>query len=821
MTTSRSTERLARPAALWQAPLPPAHEATIADESAGSGETAVPPETALLPGAAGPRGWLAIALCAAAVLLFQVAITRVLSVVLWYHFAFLSISLAMLAVGAPGVWFAVRPPTEKTLGRALLAASTLVPLSIVGIIQVGGLLPRGEGLVQDFASLFPAGVVAIVVMVLAPLLALGTAVCALLLAAEGRSVGRMYGADLLGATVGALLVVPLLWWVPTPELIALSGLLPVAAAVVLRALPTWVAGALALGIVGLSVEGSATQLRYTKTYEERTEPLFERWTPTARLTVFPRPWFQADPDAAFGWGMGSAYVPREVEQLWLEQDGSAGTPITKLGAGVQELDHLDYDVTSVGYQLRPPERACIIGGGGGRDVLTALRAGAQDVDAVELNAATIQLVSEDFAALSGDPYHLPGVTAVASEGRAFLTRSPGSYDLLQISLIDSWAATAAGAYALSENYLYTAEAFALYWERLSPTGMLSVSRWYKGDRLLEGMRLALLGEEALLQAGVEDPQAHIAMVEAGAIVTLLVSKTPWTAADLDRLDGICAERGFVRHWPVGPATPPRSVLAQVLRDGPAELESHGLDLSPPTDDRPFFFQAVPLFGSIDEAVLSTVSTNEHSVLVLRWMLALLGSLTLGLFFLPFALGGRVRTGNPGFWRGSAYFLAIGVSFMLVEAGWIQRFILFLGHPSYATTVVIAALLLGAGVGSVASSGVPLDRIRAAGPALGVLVAVTNLAMEPLFSGALGLPLAARVGVSVALLVPCGLLMGFAFPAGMVRFGDENKAWYWALNGASSVLATVLSLALAMLIGFGNVVMVGVVGYLCAALLLRD
>ncbi len=780
----------------------------------------MPAAPAGAPAVGGPRGWVAIALCAAAVLIFQVAITRLLSVVLWYHFAFLSISLAMLAVGAPGVWFALRPPGPRTLGRSLGAAALLLPLSVVGIVQLGGRLPRGAGLVDDLASLFPAGVLAIVLMVLAPLLALGTAVCALLLAADGRRIGRMYGADLLGATAGALAVVPLLWLVPTPALVVLTALLPLGAALALRALSPVFVGAVVVGVLGLVAEGSATTLRYTKTYAERTAPLVERWTPTARLTVFSTPWFQDDPTAAFGWGMGSTHTPAPVDQLWLEQDGSAGTPITRLGAGPHTLDHLDHDVTSVGYQLRPPRRACVIGGGGGRDLLTALRAGAEVVDAVELNPATIALVSEELGAFSGDPYHRPGVTAVASEGRAFLTRSPGGYDLLQISLIDSWEATAAGAYALSENHLYTEEAFALYWDRLSPTGLLSVSRWYRGDRLLEGMRLALLGRAALVAAGVARPDDHLALVEAGAIVTLLVSKTPWTADDLARLDEIDRERGFVRHWPRHPGTPPGSVLAQVLEDGPAALEAHGLDLSPPTDDRPFFFQSVPLFGRIDPAVLETVSTNEHAVLVLRWMLAILGGLTGLLFFLPVALGPRLRADAPDFWRGSAYFLGIGVAFMLVESGWIQRFILFLGHPSYATTVVIAALLLGAGAGAVASGRVALGRLQALAPVLGLVLGLTNLALGPLFSVALGLPLAARVAISVALLVPCGLVMGFAFPAGMARFGDGAKAWFWALNGAASVLATVLSLVLAMVVGFNNVVMVGVVGYLLAALALR-
>jgi spermidine synthase len=781
-----------------------------------------------LPSKLAWRGYVAIGAVAAATLIYQIAITRILSVVLWYHFAFLSVSLAMLGLGAPGVWFALRPPGRRAPVWAMRAAALAVPLSIVVIFRYGDHLERGKGTVSSVASMFPPGVVLIVLAILAATMALGSAVCLLLLAAPGRQLGKMYGADLLGATLGALLVVPLLWLVPTPLLIAGCGALPLAAAQLIgggageltadaaaeRRRGTWLHAAMGAALVAAIAWGGPFTLRYAKDYrEDASRVLYERWTPTAKLTIWNQP-FQGQ--AAWGWGFGKRYQPGGLRQYWLEQDGSAGTPITELIGDPKALPHLFYDVTSVGYLLRPVARVCVIGAGGGRDVLTALAAGATDIDAVELNAGIIDAVSERFGEFSGHVYQRPGVHAFASEGRAHLTRTAKRFDLLQISLIDSWAATAAGAFALSENHLYTLEAFRLYLHRLSPTGILSVSRWHGGRRYLEAVRLALLARAALVAEGIADPEQHMIILQGGWVATLLVSPQPFTAADRARAAQLAEERGFSFEWP---ATAAASPVARALLEGPGFLSSRGFDLSPPTDDQPFFFQTVPLFGELPGGVASGLSPNEHSVFLLRRLLLIIAAITAALFFPPFALAPRRRR-QLGFWRGSGYFAAIGFAFLLVEAGWIQRFILFLGHPSYATTVVIAALLAGAGAGSVAAARAPLQRVIRWAPAVGAAVLLSNAALSPILTAALGMSLVPRVALAVALLTPVGALMGFGFATGVARFGDEHKAWFWAVNGAAGVLASVGSLALAMSIGFSGVVWVGAGCYLAAAWLLR-
>ena len=752
-----------------------------------------------------PARLLAIALASFAVLFFQIAATRVLSVVLWYHWAFLSISLAMLGIGAPGVWFALRRPGPRTLPRVLLLGGLAIPLALWAVLTLGN---RFGGW----------SVIAVMGCLLVPLLLLGAGVCILLLEAPERAVARLYGADLVGAAVAAALVVPVLWLVPTPQAIALLGLLPIAAAF-LTGLRWWAAAAGAVAIVALLAVGTPFEVRWTKSYDESTLPkVHTSWTPTAHLTFFDPKALRDLGNPFFGWGKGRNAPGVVVEEYWMMQDGSAGTPVTRWDGDTQDLsefDHLLFDVTSVGYQVRTPRRVAVIGGGGGRDILTALRAGATDIDAVELNAGVVEAVSGHFGAFSGDVYHAPGVTTHVSEGRSFLTRSPGGYDVIHISLIDSWAATAAGAFALSENNLYTVEAYRLYLERLAPDGLVATSRWRSGEMGLEASRLLVLCDAALRAFGVREPARHLAVIAGGNVSTVLTSRSPFTDAELERLRAVAAERGFDVLFPAPPDPANAADPATLLQDGPVALERIGLVMDPPTDDTPFFFQTLPVFGRFDLEFARRYGVNSEAVAALQLLMLVLGVATVLLFFLPFVFARRLPR-PEGFWRGTGFFAAIGLSFMLIEVPWLQRFVLYLGHPSLAAAVVIGALLLGAGLGSLRSARVDADRAWRRWWLPPLLLALGNLGFGPLFLTTLGQSDAVRITVTLVCLLPVGFVLGHYFPLGMQRFGDPAKAWFWAVNGACSVLAGVLSLALAMTFGFTATAWLGVAGYVAAA-----
>ena len=309
------------------------------------------------------------------------------------------------------------------------------------------------------------------------------------------------------------------------------------------------------------------------------------------------------------------------------------------------------------------------------------------------------------------------------------------------------------------------------------------------------------------------------MVRGGRIGTLLVSRRPWSQDDLDRLAGIASERGFEVLWPLPESSAEDSLVTRSIRDGPDILEGDGVDLSPPTDDRPFFFQAMSVLRGRSAAV-EGLGPNEFAVVMLRRVVVTMIVLAAALYFLPFLLARRLER-HDGFWRGSGYFAAIGLGFMLVELPWIQRFILFVGHPSYATTVVMSALLLGASLGSM-QAGRPARADSAVRFAvlLPLSLVATNFLLTPLFSLGMAWPLVARCITGWLVLLPAGFFMGFAFPVGMRCFGDPDKAWFWAMNGVMSVVGSVLSLGLAMAMGFSSVVLIGVAAYVAAWLLLR-
>jgi len=400
-----------------------------------------------------------------------------------------------------------------------------------------------------------------------------------------------------------------------------------------------------------------------------------------------------------------------------------------------------------------------------------------------------------------------------------LTRSPRKFDSIQISLIDSWAATSAGAYALSENNLYTVEAYRQYFALLTDHGLVSTSRWMVGGNGLEVPRLLLVVKAALEAEGIAEPLRHIVMIQGGTVGNVLMLRSPLTDAELERLKQMASARGFTLHLPEATLSPDQRWARQVLDQGPSFYAPKGLNLRPPVDDRPFFFQVFSPLRPIRSDVAALFGFNAEGVVALQKLMLVMAGLTLLVFFAPFLLGRRLLRG-PGFWRGSAYFTGIGLAFMFVEVAWLQRFILYLDHPSLATTVALGSMLLGAGVGSMLSVRVGVERVQRYGFAIPLIVLATNALLGPIFSATLGWAWALRLLASVLLIVPTGVAMGCCFPLGMLRFGEANKAWFWALNGAAGVFASVFSLALCMELGFSRVAGVGAVLYAAVWLLLR-
>ncbi len=479
----------------------------------------------------------------------------------------------------------------------------------------------------------------------------------------------------------------------------------------------------------------------------------------------------------------------------------------------------------------------MIGTGGGRDLLSALVFGASSVDGVEINPIIVNDVMRDrFKEYSGGVYENPAVHVHVEDGRSFVRRSPERYDIIQASLVDTWAATAAGAFTLTENSLYTVEAFGDYLDHLNDRGVLSISRW-----VFDGLRLISLAQEQCARRGWNAAD-RLAVIQHDSVATFLLKKTPFTAEERDHLAAVSRDLGFTILYL--PGMPPPSLgdnrddYARLILapDRNAFYAAYPFDVRPTTDDRPFFFHTTKLrnqtfiaalLGLLGHPVVRPSNPGAWATGGLTALLVLLAiSFSLVVLFIvgPLAVTARDALA-PGWRRWLAYFACLGCGFMLIEVALLQRFVLLLGHPVYSLTVTLLSLLLGTGVGSLLSRRVSPARTRLVAAAACLLVATVALlwgtALPAIINVAIGWVLPVRLMVAVALMFPAGMLMGIPLPAGVRLIAARHPqlvAWAWGINGALSVLGATLAVFIAMNWGFSVTLACGAALYVLAAAL---
>jgi hypothetical protein len=734
-----------------------------------------------------------VGLVAGCTLALQVLLTRVLSAVLAYHFSFLAISLALLGVGAGalcvylrGAWFT--GPLEPWLARFSVALALLLVATPLILVRLDYSSPGTSGVSASFALTLAA----VSVLAAIPFTVAGVAI-ALAIRGYARSIGIVYAFDLAGAALGALAVVPLLWLVRGVTLLVSLSVVAAAAALLFA----WNARrerasalvALLLTILATALAGFTPlyHLPPHTTAPAGLEPVSERWTPLSRVFGYP-PSDHASIATIF---YDRIYAP---------------VPVRGPREPLADWRELRLGPQSVAYELAGPGRTLVIGGGGGRDISNALSSGQRQVDVIELNRAIVDTVERDLRPWSGGPYSRPGVSVSIGDGRALLAASDQRYDVIHIGFTDTLSANSAAGFALTEANLYTREAFAEYLQHLRPLGILAVTRLHRlvGE---EAMRVTVLALDALESSGVTEP-AHGVVVLLGRDIfgelygTVLARREPWSDDELARIRELADQRGEgVAFAPGGPYRLEWAQLAAA--DHPLEFcRSHRSNVCPPTDDRPFFFHTTRL-GALFAPPAEGAFYATDPLKVLAVTLAILSVLCALAFGLPLAL--LPRGVRPPV-RSMAFFGAIGLGFLLLEIVLVQRFVLFLGFPTYALSVVLFALLLATGIGSWLSSRARDPRRALFWTLAGActLIAAGAVGLQPLLRALIALPFPGRIAVALALLVPLGLLLGAAMPLGIGRLAARDPGavpWAWAVNGATSVLASVLAVALAITLGY--------------------
>jgi hypothetical protein len=764
------------------------------------------------------RALIGVGCVAGAILMVELALTRIFSVTMYYHFAFLAISIALFGLSASGVYIYVArnalnrysTATLLTTHSLLFAAATVLALAALVRIRVG-LNYSHENLVK---------MIAIYTLAALPFFT-GGSVISLAIARFRERVNVVYASDLIGAAAGCLLLLPLLNRFGAPGVVLLAAVLGGVAALLFtpaRAMArTTMFAALAVGIPGgLQLRGSAPfDVTNTKGHDADTV-LFSKWNSFSRVAVY---------DRSHGdWSLSSKYAGPLPETRFMDIDSAASTPIVRFDGDVSKVEYLKYELTALAYHLvkgSNPFAALIIGPGGGRDLLTALVFGASLVDGVEVNPIIANDVMRNhFRQFSGSIYENPKINVVVDDGRSFIRRTDRRYDIIQASLVDTWAATAAGAYTLTENTLYTREAFEDYYDHLTDRGLLTITRW-----VFDGLRLVSLAQAACETRGCSASE-HLAIVQQDRVATFLFKKSPFSSDEVAQLRSTAGELGFSVLYAPGQTEANNDYAKLILAaDRPAFYDAYHHDVTPTTDNRPFFFHTTKIGDQFQTAF-------GRSMLFGNGLSALMTLMAISATFVTlFVVGPLLLTGNEV--RGSdwprwlAYFGMLGAGFMLIEVALLQRFVLLLGHPVYSLTVTLFSVLLGTGVGSLVGRHIRDDRLRERTQlVLFGIVAVAILAIVALPSiirVAISASHEARIGLTVALIAPAGVLLGMPLPAG-IRMMTVNHStlvpWAWGMNGALSVIGATLAVFIAMNWGFSATLMTGAAIYLAAAVLLR-
>jgi spermidine synthase len=794
--------------------------------------------------------FVAIGLLSACVLSYEVLLTRLFSIVLWHHFSYMIISAAMLGYGASGTVLTLLKDKIASHFRlvyvmAAIGVVFLMPLSFLLAQQV----PFNPlELLWDKTQL--AKLLAIYLLMMLPFFCGGFSI-GLIFFRFGREAWRIYATDVLGAGIGSIGVIGLLFLLPPSKvLIALTALALLATAIAIVELEMrakWLIGVL-LGLAlimtvvlpdsWLQVHPSAYKdlnqtlnITGTQVIEERSSPLGQ--IKVVKSSSIP---FRHAP------GMSLNATDEPPAQLGIFMDGDGPSVLTRFDGTIATLAYLDQLTSALPYHVLERPSVLVLGAGAGSDVLQALYHGAVTVDAVELNHNVIDLVQQRFRDFTGNLYNQHGVRVHKAEARGFVNATHDRrHDLIQVALLDSFSVASAGLYSLSESYLYTVEALQTYLSRLTSGGMLAVTRWLTLPPR-DSLKLFATAVSALERDGVSNPAARLVMIRGWKTVTLLVKNSDFTTKEITAIKEFSRTRSFdLAYYPEMRADEANrynlleqsyyfeGAIALLSSQRQAFLDRYKFYIEPATDDRPYFFHffkwnaAGELFAFREQGGMPLIDLS-YPLLVTTLVQAFVVSVLL--ILTPLAVS-RFRRKLPTVWV-ALYFLSIGLAFMFMEIAFIQKFILFLAHPLYAVAVVLCSFLVFAAMGSWLAGRwqekttsrwhVPLAVML-----MGVLSLLYLVILPDLFQAFIHFSDLAKIVISLVLIAPLALCMGVPFPTGIMRLANsaqEAIPWAWAINGCASVVGAVLATLLAIHLGFAMVILMGTLIYGLSCVFLR-
>jgi spermidine synthase len=741
----------------------------------------------------------AVFLLSCSALLFQVAQTRLFSATLGYHLTFVAVSIALLGVGAGATAAALldrrasRPSTARL--AVLASASYVLALGVASVVDPAAIDSSLAVVLIYAASSVPYALVSWVVV--------------RALVADPAWAGRTYAADLAGAAAGGLIAFLAMSALGAQGEYGLAAAFAAIAAltlangigrrrVALTAVVPTVLLTIALANFGDQIAPIRTAAFKPILDDIRKGAAVEagRWDPQGRVDVVR--YGASGSSNAYDFLVDSRFQGQRPDSLLMRIDFDAATVIVEDGTKADGAVFRS-SVLATPYALVHKPNVLVIGPGGGIDVLVALNGDARAVTGVDVNRAVIATVQGPYRDYGGALYDDPRVTVVADEARSFVRRSSDNYDVIVMTVVDSWAALQSGAYALSESYLYTEEAFADYVGHLAPSGVLSIGRWYRDppSEMLRAMEVASAG---LRRLGVASPERHLAVVRSAAFGLLLVRADAFDDASINEVRDFAGQHGFeVAYDPVGGT----GALATAFASNRGHI--------PSTDDHPFFFDSVPLGETLAGRAPLALG---HQTLLAALIMALV--LSIALILLPLRRSVSRADARLTRWV-TTYAVLLGGGFIVVEIVLLQRLTLYLGQPTLALAVGVAGLLSGAAVGS-ASIRRLSGGLRGATIGSTVALAAVLVIFPRAAEATLAAPLIARVACALVFAIALGLPLGTVFPRVLRAAGAHDPsllAWAWGVNGAASVIGSILAAGLALETGFTSLAWLAIVCYVAA------
>jgi spermidine synthase len=765
-----------------------------------------------------------------ATLMLEISLSRIFSVAVWYHFAFMIISVALLGFGASGAFLSIYPRIfEKNVHQVTTYLAWAFSFSCVGSLVIICRLTLDPFQI----SAFPSQIFILFIYYLAlflPFFFAGLCISLLLCRFPDR-ISKLYFFNLMGSGCGCFLTIFLIPILSNSGTVVFATLIVLVSALFFNAnVYRWknILTAILIFIWLLLVMNAPSifQLKIAKSkvmsvslYKLGIKPLLTKWNAFSRIDVFDNGnYFRYAPGLSIKYA--SSYFP---PQKAIYIDGDAVTPLLQYDKNDDAEGYFHYFPSSMAFQIKENPKICIIGAGGGFDVFIALNTtDASKITAVEINPNIVNVVKDHFKGSTYDIYDHPKVNWHVAEGRNFIANNNETFDVIQLSLVDTWAAASSGAYSLTENYLYTTEAFVQYINHLSSEGILTLTRWINNPPK-ENLRLAALATAALEKTGVSNPEDHIVFIHSKRVAVMLLKKTPFNSADIEKIRQISDKFGFGIIF--APGLNIKTVFSDFLLSKNKEIfyQNYPFNITPSDDDKPFYFHFYS-WKHLKSQLWKVVSIDRNNISHLILFAVFGQALLLSILFILLPLFFSKRSGllhSPAKGVFLLYFASIGMGFMFIEIPLMQKFILFLGHPIYSLSVVLFSILVFAGLGSFCTEKIKdkvMDKLKVCLIVLACLILFYNMVLPKLLSTMIGLKLPFRMAVTIFLLSPLGFFMGMPFPLALRlvnQIAPRLMPWVWGVNGCLSVLSSILSVMIALSFGFSSVLLCAAIAYLIA------